>query len=227
MCGRYTLRDPEAVAAAMLAIGATPPADPIPRRYNTAPTQVMPVVVVPSGSAPQGIHMRWGIVPFYARNAPKPEHLFNARSETAAEKVSFRQSVQKRRCLVPADGFFEWRRQADGSKTPFFIRVCGEAPFWIAGIFEEACLSHPQGYALLTTGPNELMAPIHDRMPVILPLPAAKHWLAPGPMTQEQVTGLCGSYPAGEMVASEVSSVVNNARNDAPACVTPRDSNQN
>lgn len=163
--------------------------------------------------------MKWGIVPFFARKEAKPIQLINARSETAAEKPTFRQSVQKRRCAVPADGFYEWRKDADDRKTPFFIRMKTEKPFWIAGIFEEESLPYPAGFALLTTGPNELMKPIHDRMPAILGPEALGTWLTPGEMPAEKVRELCGGYPADEMVANPVSTIVNSARNDVPECV--------
>lgn len=218
MCGRYTLRDPAEVRAAMEAVGATCEADLLTTRFNVPPTQIMPVVTAEGGRAACQA-MRWGIVPFYARKDPRPRELFNARSETAAEKPTFKQSIQRRRCLVPADGFFEWQKQPDGSKTPFFIRLRSEAPFWIAGIYEAASEPFPAGYALLTTGPNDLMGPIHDRMPVILLAEAAKAWLTPGPLSTDEVRGICQSYPAGEMRADQVSRIVNNARNDVPECV--------
>ena len=121
--------------------------------------------------------------------------------------------------MVPADGFFEWRRDTDKTKTPFFIRLKGERPFFIAGIYEDEAPPFPAGYALLTTGPNELMVPIHDRMPVILTEEAAQAWLTPGAITPERVHEVCQSYPASDMIANPVSSIVNNARNDVPECV--------
>lgn len=220
MCGRYTLRDPAAVREAMDAIGATCEHDLLTSRFNVAPTQPMPVVTAEEGRVTCQI-MRWGIVPFYAREDPKPRELINARSETAAEKPTFKQSVQKRRCVVPADGFFEWQKHPDGSRSPYFMRLRSEAPFWIAGIYEAASELFPAGYALLTTGPNEVMKPIHDRMPVILAREAAIARLTPGPMSSDEVRRYCQSYPAEEMRAQEVSRIVNNARNDVPECVLP------
>jgi len=218
MCGRYTLRDPEAVAGAIRALGAEVATASLPQRYNTAPTQVMPVITVQE-NRPKLVPMHWGIVPFYSRKEARPMQLINARSETAAEKVTFKQSIQRRRCVVPADGFFEWRRNADKTKTPFFIRINGEKPFFIAGIFEDECPPFAAGYALLTTGPNELLAPIHDRMPVILSEKTARAWIEPGPISAERVHEICASYPAAEMIADPVSAIVNNARNDVPECV--------
>ena len=218
MCGRYTLTDPDAVAEAVRALGADPGDAALPRRFNVAPTQTMPVVVATANTRALRM-MKWGIVPFYARKDEKPFQLINARSETAAEKPTFKQSVQKRRCVVPADGFFEWRKDADGRKTPFYIRMKTGTPFWIAGIFEDESPPLPAGYALLTTGPNELMKPIHDRMPVILGREAVETWLKSGDLPPEDVRSLCVSYPAQEMVAGAVSTIVNSARNDVPECV--------
>jgi putative SOS response-associated peptidase YedK len=204
----------------MRAIGADPGTEHYTQRFNVAPTQGMPVVIASSGQ-PQAITMRWGIVPFYARKDPKPQQLINARSETVTEKVTFRQSVQKRRCLIPADGFFEWHRESPTRKIPFYIRLLNAAPFWIAGIFEEEAAPHPAGFALLTTGPNELMRPIHDRMPAILPLSDAREWLQPGPIATNRISQLCQPYLAANMTAHPVSVVVNNARHDLPECVMP------
>lgn len=219
MCGRYTLQDPEAVAEAIRALGAAP--HDIPRRYNGAPTQQMPVVIQKAEALEQVI-LKWGIVPFFARKEAKPLQLINARSETAVEKPSFRQGIQKRRCVIPADGFFEWKRHPDGkSKTPYYIRLKGGRPFWIAGIYEEEAAPIPAGFLLLTTGPNALMEPIHDRMPVILTEEEARDWVRPGAITPESVAKACDSFPADQMEATPVSSVVNNARNDVPECVVP------
>ena len=218
MCGRYTFRDPVAIASALEALGVKNEAAPMAKRYNVAPTQSMPVVITGEHGL-TCLSMKWGIVPFFARKERKPMQLINARSETVTSKPTFRQSVQKRRCIVPCDGFFEWKRFPDGTKTPFFIRMKNDAPFWIAGIYEAASADIPAGYALLTTGPNELMASIHDRMPAILDSPAAQAWLKPAPLTQEQVTSFCESHPASQMRADEVSRIVNSARNDVPECV--------
>jgi putative SOS response-associated peptidase YedK len=219
MCGRYTLRDPDAVSEAIHFLGCDP-RGALPRRYNVAPSQSMPVVR-PSPGGPAVAMMHWGFVPFFARGAEKPIQVFNARTETAAEKPTFRRAIQARRCLVPADGFFEWKR--DGAqKVPYFIRRRGEAPFFMAGLFEEEGDGFPGGYALLTTGPNALMAKIHDRMPVILAPDQARAWLQEGTLTADEVRARCVPYPPEDMVADPVSPIVNHARNDVPECVAPR-----
>lgn len=223
MCGRYTLLNPEIIVQVMLDLGLDPGVAGKKKRkprYNTAPTQTMPVIKS-SATGTELVDMRWGIVPFYSRHDVKPMQLFNARSETAAEKPTFRQSVQRRRCVVPADGFFEWRKETDKSKTPFFIRLRGKGLFFIAGIFEDGAEPTDAGYALLTTGPNELMEPIHNRMPVILTPEHLKEWLTPGAISEERVRAICESYPANEMIADPVSTIVNKASNDVPECVIP------
>lgn len=219
MCGRYTLADPAMVNEAIRDFGAEP--HDVPQRFNGAPSQLMPVVLHKAEGIQQ-VLFRWGIVPFFARKEPKPLQLINARSETAAEKPTFRQSVQRRRCVVPADGFFEWQRHPDGkSKTPFYIRLKGGRPFWIAALYEDESPPHPAGFVLLTTGPNSFMASIHDRMPVILDADEARSWISPGAIAPEAVHALCDSYPADRMEAAAVSSIVNNARNDVPECIVP------
>ncbi len=220
MCGRYTFKDPEAIAAALTRLGVRPQGKaPLPRRFNVAPTQVMPVV---KAEAPWTVEpIRWGHTVQFGPQA-KPQLLINARSETAAEKTTFRAGIQERRCLVPADGFYEWRRSDGGKvKIPFHIRLKSEAPFWIAGITWPATDDQPERYIVLTTAPNELMADIHDRMPVIMDDTTAKTWLTPGPLAPAQVRAACASYPAKLMVATKVSPFVNSARHDSPACVEP------
>lgn len=224
MCGRYTLRDPkaiaEAISQAILIAGGLKP-EQIPQRFNAAPSQALPVVIV-AGDQPRVIQMRWGILPFYARQEQRPTRLINARSETAIEKPAFKQSLQQRRCLVPADGFFEWRRTGT-AKQPYFFRRKNDQPFFLAGIFEDENPPHDPGYCLLTTTPNELVQPIHDRMPVIFTPALALTWLQPGIVTGDQVRQLCSPFPANDMVAAPVNPVVNNARYDGPECVVKVD----
>jgi putative SOS response-associated peptidase YedK len=135
----------------------------------------------------------------------------------------FRQPLQRRRAVLICDGFFEWQASAKGPKTPFHIRLAGGKPFVIAGMFEEVDERPEPTCALLTVSPNELMAPIHNRMPVILDPDSAQRWLAPGPITADELASLCRPYPAGRMVAHRVSTLVNNVRNNAPECVQALD----
>lgn len=215
MCGRYTLAHAEAAKAALERLGIKMSNEvALPTRYNVAPTQIMPVVRGDKLTA-----MKWGVM---RTIQGKPKLVINARSETAATKFSFRDNVKSRRCIIPADGFFEWLRSPDGkTRTPYWFRVKGGEPFWIAGIYDEASETVPPTSIPLTTAPNELIAPIHDRMPVILDDSLAKEWLSDSALTPERVSAICLSYPATAMSADQVNPIVNNARNDVPACIAP------
>jgi putative SOS response-associated peptidase YedK len=217
MCGRYVLRRFEELKKKLARSNFVPLELDLHPRYNVAPTQEMPVGVQVS-ERPEMILMKWG--PLYRLFSGKPTLMVNARSESVATKPSFKSSVQQRRCLVPADGFFEWQRD-EKLRVPHLFEMRDGAPFWIAGLYEEAAPDAPRSFLLLTTGPNELMAPIHDRMPVILDDESAAAWLRPGAIAKEDVAKLCVPYPANQMKASRVSSIANNARNDSPECVAP------
>ena len=219
MCGRYTIRDPKALAEMIERI--TGEVVKITARYNVAPSQTNPVVRMADDTSPRMTEMRWGLVPFWERSEKPKFAPINARSEEMMTKPMFKQSVQERRCVVPADGFFEWHKLDEKTKVPFYIGLKDGGPFYIAGIYEKATDTRPDTYALLTTGPNELMKGIHDRMPVIMDEAEAKQWLAPGKHTPDEVTAMCGSFPAAKMRAFPVSTIVNSPRNDVPECVEP------
>lgn len=220
MCGRYTIEKAEAMRRLLeLMTGETVEIGP---RYNVAPAQDNPVVAHAAGEARPRVHrMRWGLVPFWEKNEKPKFAPINARSEEMMGKPTFRQSVQKRRCAVPADGFYEWRRPDERTKIPHLISLRDRAPFFIAGLYEDATAIRPETYALLTCAPNRLMEPIHDRMPVILTPETLARWLRPGPITPEEVASICVPYDASAMQEWAVSSVVNNARHDVPECVVP------
>jgi len=219
MCCRYTLRNPPIISEQVRTLGAKIGPTTIPQRFNAAPSQDLPVVVWTK----DGLlcrPLRWGMVPFYARRDPKRLQLINVRSEVATEKPIFKQGVQKRRCVLPADGYFEWRRHPDGkTKTPFYVRRTDGGPFFLAGIYEEACEPFAAGFVVLTTVANDLVNPIHDRMPVILDLAEASAWLTPGPVSCIQVTTLCASYPSTRLRVDPVNPLVDSVRNDSPECV--------
>jgi putative SOS response-associated peptidase YedK len=218
MCGRYQLKNTQALREAMAKIGAVTPYE-FAQRFNVAPSQEMPVVV--NRGSIEVAPMRWGFVPFWDKSEKPKLAPINARSEEALTKGMFKQSIQKRRCLIPADGFFEWRRISDNLKQPFSIGLRGARPFFVAGIYENKTDLRPDTYLLFTTGPNELMERIHNRMPVILTEEQAKGWIEPGEMSSERFAQFCRPYPSEDMEAVPVSSVVNNARFDAPECVAP------
>ena len=217
MCGRYTLQQAEK------ALNRVIPIDEwiriwvgewIHHRFNVSPTQKMPVVTASDGRRTPH-QMRWGFVPFYARAQPKPQALINARSETILVKTPFKRAAHKQRCLVPADGFFEWKRDGD-RRQPYYFTLRDEEPFAFASLFEPATDTLPAGYLLLTTRPNCLMEPVHDRMPVILQPDAYDEWLANEPLPDDRLMQLCAPYPAEEMMRRAVSPLVNSPRNDSP-----------
>jgi putative SOS response-associated peptidase YedK len=221
MCGRYGLVDPKRMIADLVIIpGVTFPEGLLPR-YNIAPSQMNPVVATDESGAPRGAFMRWGLVPFWDKSEKPKLAPINARSEDALDKPMFRQSVQKRRCLVLADGFYEWKRIDEKTKVPHFISLQDGEPFFIAGIYELATAVLPESYALLTTGPNELMEGIHNRMPVILNHEAGKRWLQPGSLAAEDFSLLCRPFESERMKAYPVSSIVNLPKNDVPECIVP------
>lgn len=151
--------------------------------------------------------------------------MINARAETLAEKPAYRSAFRRRRCLVLADGFYEWRLEADGKrKTPMYIRMADGRPFAFAGLWEN--WDSPDGSqilsaAIITTSPNPLMAGIHNRMPVILPETAYAAWLATGEQDPQRLDALLQPYPDSEMVAFPVSRLVNDPKNDQPECIQP------
>jgi putative SOS response-associated peptidase YedK len=221
MCGRFALfTSPEALAR-LFGVAEAPALEP---RYNIAPTQnIAAVRIAPERKAREWALLRWGLVPFWAADPRIGSRLINARSETAAEKPAFRHAFRLRRCLVPADGFYEWQRLAR-EKRPYFIRLRERETFAIAGLWEE--WRGPEGAAiasctLLTTEANALMRPLHDRMPAILPPQDYDLWLDPDVQRPEALLPLLKPYPAEAMIAYPVRPLVNNPANDSPLCVEP------
>lgn len=220
MCGRYTLENTEALRDLIASLTQEEYAE-LMTRYNVAPSQENPVVAADETGRPRLHKMRWGFVPYWDKSEKPKIAPINARSEEMMGKPTFKQAVQKRRCAVPADGFYEWKRPDEKTKIPHLIGLKGRKPFLIAGIYEAASETRPETYALLTCAPNQLMAKIHDRMPVILTESSLKRWLAPGAITPEEVAKVCVPFAAEHMAAIQVSAVVNSARNDVPECVLP------
>ena len=216
MCGRYDLSDVREIPRRFQL--ALPFAELEPR-YNVAPTQTMPVVVAHS---PNHLElMQWGCVPSWSKNG---QGIINARAETVAEKAAFKQALRLQRCLVPACGFFEWKR-TDQGKIPYRIRLKDAALFAFAGLFSvwtNAAGEKIPTYAIITTRPNALMAPIHNRMPVILREEGEAAWLNPGETEPEGLLSLLAPYPAEDMDVYPVSRLVNLPRNDGPEVSLPR-----
>jgi putative SOS response-associated peptidase YedK len=218
MCGRYTLTTPGDVLAPALGLESAPTLVP---RYNIAPSQQVPIVRASAGGRRELVDARWGLVPHWAKEAAIGNRLINARAETLAEKPAFRDSFRRRRCLIPADGFYEWQTLGK-SKQPWLLRLAGGAPFAFAGLWsrwrEPASGEELDTCAIVTTTPNELAATVHDRMPVILPPDVFAAWLdpaSPGP------AALLVPFPAASMTAYPVSRRVNDPTHDGPDCVQP------
>lgn len=223
MCGRFTLRASASVVAEQFALFELPP---FTARFNIAPTQPVPVVRLRSGqqeSQRELVWLQWGLIPSWAESPALGSRLINARAESAAEKPAFRTAVRQRRCLVVADGFYEWQA-VDGAKRPHFFHLRDDRPFAFAGMWEawegpdhsmlETC-------AIITTEPNELMRPIHNRMPVILPPVAYAAWLNPAILEPRRLASLLVPYAGNDLRAYAVSSFVNSPGHESPQCIEP------
>lgn len=213
MCGRFTLTyDINAVAKAFNV--PVPPSLQTGPRYNIAPTQN--VVAILADGTPHLDLLRWGLIPSWAKDESISSKMINARAETLAEKPSFKRLLTSKRCLVVADGFYEWKKEQSG-KTPMYITLKSKEPFAFAGLWDS--WKSPDGEqirtcTLITTGPNELVASIHNRMPVILSSEAREEWLDSSLHDENVLLPLLASYPAEEMSARPVSRLVNNAQYD-------------
>jgi putative SOS response-associated peptidase YedK len=225
MCGRFTLHaSPEAIAEQF---GVEAP-EQLADRYNIAPTQPVAIVRLDrSATGREWTHVHWGLIPSWAKDPSMGAKMINARGETVAEKPSFRAALKRRRCLVPADGFYEWKRTGS-SKQPYYIRLRSQEPFAFAGLWET--WSAPDGSEIesctvITTSPNELMANLHDRMPVILPPEDYEQWLGTGKDADakeiEQLRHLIRPFDAEQMEAYPVSTRVNSPMNEGAGLIAP------
>lgn len=219
MCGRFTLTvDPKALMEHF----DLKAADFAPQtRYNVAPTQTVAVVY---DESPEVLaSAQWGLIPSWSKDPSIGSRMINARAETLLEKPSFRNLVKKRRCLVLADSLYEWRTNEDGSKTPMRIMLKSHEPFGFAGLWD--AWKTPEGEwlktcTIITGEPNEIVAPIHNRMAVILPHGAERDWLNHDNEIGHTMS-LLKPYPASEMVAYEVSKKINSPKNDEPSVLQP------
>jgi putative SOS response-associated peptidase YedK len=223
MCGRYTLILLHDLKTIFPWITAHDP-EPSPR-YNIAPSQQILAATndVKPGSSAKFEFLHWGLIPSWAKEPSIGNRMINGRAETLAEKPAFRTAFRRRRCLIPADGFYEWRKNADKSKTPMYVRLKSHKPFAFAGLWEEwhdpLGASQLRSCTIITTTPNELMKPIHDRMPAIVPEDEQRRWLGPGEAKPEELAECLRPYPAEKMEAVPVSRVVNNPKNESPDCI--------
>jgi putative SOS response-associated peptidase YedK len=225
MCGRFTQQRPSADLAALF--GAEDLAESPGERYNLAPQQLGLVVVERDDLRRAIVPYRWGLVPSWAKDVKIGNRLINARAETVATTPAFRAAFQKRRCIVPADGFYEWERMTPEIRQPNLVhRVDGE-PMAFAGLWSiwrdpaqpEAELTRT--FTIVTTSANATLQPIHNRMPVILPASAWTRWLAAAPADPGELLALLRPAPDDLLERYPVSKRVNNARNEGPDLVIP------
>ena len=221
MCGRFTLFEPDKILTREFGVSAIPRLSP---RYNIAPSQ--PVAAVRSATTGSGRELallRWGLIPSWSKDPAIGNRLINARAETAREKPSFRNAFKWHRCLIPASGFYEWQRRERG-KQPFYIQRHDGRPFAFAGLWDR-WVSPDNGpietCTILTTATNALLAPIHDRMPVILPPGKYDQWLDPELKDLDSLSSLLVPFPPEEMLAFPVSSRVNTPSADDEGCIAP------
>ncbi len=217
MCGRFTVTSPADIL--IEEFGLTRVSAAFAPRFNIAPTQLAPVVT--HFRARELELFQWGLVPSWARNKSVGPQLINARAESLATKPAFRDAFAKRRCLVLADGFYEWKREV-GRKIPMYVRRESRRPFAFAGLWEGWLA--PDGelvrsVTVVTTEPNDVMASIHDRMPVILPPDARELWLDPRIDDPARLSALLRPYAGGDLEAFSVSTLVNSPANDCPDCI--------
>jgi putative SOS response-associated peptidase YedK len=221
MCGRYTLAESPRKLAKRFDVPETPDLPFDGQRYNIAPTQQVPIVRQKE-NAREIVLAKWGLIPSWAKDMKIGNQLINARADTVATKPSFRSAFKSRRCLIPADGFYEWQKTDDG-KQPVYIRMKDKEPFAFAGLWEwwRPEEGEPvQSCAIITTDANELMAPIHNRMPVILSPEDYATWLNAAPTT-ELLLPLLKPFSADQMEAYPVSKLVNNPRNQGEQLIEP------
>ena len=221
MCGRFTLAIEQGDLESEFK-GVDFPTQFAPR-YNIAPSQ--PVLAILNDGKSRADFLMWGLIPSWAKVPAIGNRLINARGETLAEKPAFRGPFKYTRCLILADGFYEWQSSpAAKTKVPHYIQMADGRPFGFAGLWSEwrsADGSPVRSCTIVTTSPNSLLATIHNRMPVILQSEDRAAWLDPSPAPAEAMSRLIKPYPSDHMRAFPVSTLVNDPKNDRPECIRP------
>jgi putative SOS response-associated peptidase YedK len=217
MCGRFSQTHSAEAIAAAFGLSEIPQWQP---RYNIAPTQTVPAIIASDGQR-HFKPLRWGLIPSWAKDPSIGARLINARAATLSEKPSFRDAFKRRRCLIVADGFYEWRKEGT-QKQPFYFRLETGEPFAFAGLWEG--WHSPDGdrietCTIITTDPNELTATVHDRMPVILPTALYDRWLDSAHQQTTDLQAILHPYAKEAMIAYPVSTAVNRPTNDSPDCI--------
>ncbi len=219
MCGRFTLATRKQEIADQFPLFDIPDLDP---HYNIAPTQsVTAARILPEGPKREIVLLRWGLIPSWADDPSIGNRLINARADTVASKPSFRSAYRKRRCLILADGFYEWQKTG-GTKQPFYFRLREGGPFAFAGLWEHWHRDDTSidSCTIVTTTANEIVQPVHDRMPVIVQPADYERWLDPANQTADGLARLLQPLPGEMMEGYPVSLHVNNARHDDPDCIS-------
>lgn len=220
MCGRFGLSYPRMSLKDWCGVMAMPEFEP---RYNIAPTNNI-VVIRDRPASWAGSMMRWGLIPFWAKDTKKQPLLHNARAETVAVKPLFRNSLHRRRCIIPASGFYEWQRLPDGRKQPFYVSAKDSNPLSFAGIWDSATTVDGEiidSCAIITTDCNALMQPIHDRMSVIVPMEDLDAWLNPMPQPDEVLLPILKPFDPDQMQLWAVSPAVGNVANQGEGLIRP------
>ena len=228
MCGRYSITQPVEAIQRVFNVAERPN---LPPRYNVAPTQDVPAIRRGEDGERHLALLRWGLIPFWADDASIGSRMINARAESAAEQNAFRAAFRRRRCLIVADGFYEWQKPATkgGRKQPYCVMRKDGAPFAFAGLWER--WNPPDGgpaletCTILTTDANRLLAPIHARMPVMLDADAFGTWLDPE-AGRDTLTDLLRPYPDDALTAYRIGTRVNRVANDDPEVIAPLDASQ-
>jgi putative SOS response-associated peptidase YedK len=227
MCGRYALyATPDEVARLFrLSLDEVRRVFDLSPRYNIAPTDAVPGIRCGRDDNREAAVFRWGLIPHWAHSSDFGARTINARAETVADKPTFRDSFRQRRCLIPASGFYEWQK-VPGGKQPYFFRMRGDTLFALAGLWDrwgglKAGASSIESCAVITTSPNTLTRPVHDRMPVIIEPGDFDDWLCPGPLDRALARQLLGTYPPERMTGYPVSPLVSRPGNEGVDLVEP------
>jgi putative SOS response-associated peptidase YedK len=218
MCGRFTLHTPFAMVVEHFGVDAAPD---FPPSYNIAPSQNIAVVRMPEQHR-EMVLLRWGLLPSWAKAAQTNYRMINARAETVAEKPAYRTAFRQRRCLIPADGFYEWRQTPDG-KQPYYIRMREDGVFALAGLWERWIGPDEKidSCTIIVTQANDTIRPVHERMPVIIRPADFDRWLDPECRDADAMKVLLQPWPADEMIACPVSKYANSPANNDAQCIAP------
>jgi putative SOS response-associated peptidase YedK len=223
MCGRYVSSSSVAVLESYLAVDEVR-TEPLEEKFNVAPTDKVYAVVQREDKRILGA-LEWGLVPWFSKERKSGAKMINARAESVASKPAFRRAFERRRCLIPADGFYEWKRRPDQPKQPYFISGADGRPLVFAGLWEvwrESDDAEPvRTCTIITTSANELLKPIHDRMPVVLAPERWDEWLDPAITEPDLLGGLLVPAPDDLFALRPVSTRVNSVRNDGPDLIDP------